>query len=58
MKGPLPIHNTVSLPLNIKGMSMYLIATRTGKTAYRICTYILHIGGFTNSSILQRFPSQ
>ena len=58
IKGSLFIHNTVPLPLNIKGMSMYLIATRTGETADRICTYILHIGGFTNSSILRRFLSQ
>ena len=43
---------------HVKGLSMYLIATRTGETADRICTYILHIGGLTNSSILQRFPSQ
>ena len=57
-EGPLSIHNTVLLSFHIKGLSMHLIATRTGETADRICTYILHIGGFTNSSILQRFPSQ
>ena len=41
--GPLSIHNTVLLSFHIKGLSMYLIATRTGETAH--C--ILRISGFT-----------
>ena len=45
-EGPLSIHNTVLPSLHTKGVSMhFVIATRTGETADRVCTDVLHIGG-------------